>query len=162
MRALPEKGFAGVNLTVPHKEAAMSIADEISPEARRIGAVNTIFVTADGRLKATNTDAYGFITSLKVGAPRFDPKSGTAIILGAGGAARAVCVALQDAGVTEICIINRTTARAENLARDLARVSKSIAANCVRGMPHCFLPPPPRGTAAAAAAAAARRRPGGL
>ena len=119
LRALPEKGFAGVNLTVPHKEAAMSVVDEISPEAKRIGAVNTIFVAADGRLKATNTDAYGFITSLKTSAPQFDAKSGPAVVLGAGGAARAVCVALQDAGVPEVCIINRTTARADTLARDL-------------------------------------------
>ncbi len=119
LRALPERGFAGVNLTVPHKEAAMSVVDEVSPEGQRIGAVNTIFATADGRLKATNTDAYGFITSLKFGAPNFDPKAGPAVVLGAGGAARAVCVALQDAGVPEICVINRTTTRAENLARDL-------------------------------------------
>ena len=119
LRELPQLGFAGVNLTVPHKEAAMAVVDEISPEARRIGAVNTVFVTADGRLKATNTDGYGFITSLKTGAPKFKPAAGPAVILGAGGAARAICVALQDAGVPEICIINRTTARAENLAAAL-------------------------------------------
>lgn len=119
LRALPERGFAGVNLTVPHKEAAMKVVDEVSPEGQRIGAVNTIFVMADGRLTATNTDAYGFITNLKTGAPLFDPTSGPAVVLGAGGAARAVCVALQDAGVPEICIINRTTARAETLARAL-------------------------------------------
>lgn len=119
LRALPEKGFVGVNLTVPHKEAAMGVVDEISPVGRRIGAVNTVFVTAGGRLNATNTDAYGFITSLHAGAPRFDAKAGPAVVLGAGGAARAVCVALQDAGVPEICIINRTAARAETLARDL-------------------------------------------
>lgn len=119
LRDLPRHGFAGCNLTVPHKEAAMAIVDEISPEAKRIGAVNTVFVTKDGKLKATNTDGYGFITSLKAGAPRFDPKAGPAVVLGAGGAARAICVALQDAGVPEICIINRTTARAESLATAL-------------------------------------------
>jgi len=119
LRDLPRQGFVGVNLTVPHKEAAMEIVDEISPEARRIGAVNTVFVTADGRLKATNTDGYGFITSLKAGAPNFNPSAGPAVVLGAGGAARAICVALQDAGVPEICIINRTLERAENLAAAL-------------------------------------------
>lgn len=119
LRDLPALGFAGVNLTVPHKEAAMVLVDEISPEARRIGAVNTVFVAADGRLKATNTDGYGFITNLKTGAPRFKPAAGPAVVLGAGGAARAICVALQDAGVPEICIINRTSARAENLAAAL-------------------------------------------
>ncbi|MSO72119.1 MAG: shikimate dehydrogenase [Rhodospirillaceae bacterium] len=119
LRSLAEQGYAGFNLTVPHKEAAMMIVDELSPEARRIGAVNTIFVTPEGRLKATNTDAYGFITNLKISAPRFKPKLGPAIVLGAGGAARAICVALEDAGVPEICIINRTKERAELLARDL-------------------------------------------
>jgi shikimate dehydrogenase len=119
LRNLPKHGFAGVNLTVPHKEAAMSVVDEVSREGQRIGAVNTIFVAADGRLRATNTDAYGFIASLKTGAPTFDGKSTPAVVLGAGGAARAVCVALQDAGVPEICVINRTSARAEALVRDL-------------------------------------------
>jgi shikimate dehydrogenase len=119
LRDLPRQGFAGCNLTVPHKELAMKIVDEISPEGQRIGAVNTIFVTDDGTLKATNTDGYGFITSLKAGAPQFDAKAGPAVVLGAGGAARAICVALQDAGVPEICIINRTTARAESLAAAL-------------------------------------------
>lgn len=119
LRDLPALGFAGVNLTVPHKEAAMAIVDEISPEAQRVGAVNTVFVAADGRLKATNTDAYGFITNLKTGAPHLKFTAGPAVVLGAGGAARAICVALQDAGVPEICIINRTIARAENLAAAL-------------------------------------------
>ena len=119
LRALPEQGYAGVNLTVPHKEAALAIVDDISPVAKRIGAVNTVFVTPDGSLRATNTDGYGFITSLTAGAPHYNATAGQAVVLGAGGAARAVCVALQDAGVPEICIVNRTTRRAEALARDL-------------------------------------------
>ena len=98
LRSLPARGFAGCNLTVPHKEAAMAIVDDVSPEGRRIGAVNTIVVTPDGRLKATNTDAYGFITSLRTSAPGYKPNIGAAVVLGAGGAARAVCVALLDAG----------------------------------------------------------------
>ncbi len=119
LKSLPERGFVGVNLTVPHKEAALDLVDEISPEARRIGAVNTIFVSEDGRLRATNTDAYGFTENLKAGAPGFDPSSGPAVVLGAGGASRAVCVALQDAGVPEIRLVNRTISRAETLAEKL-------------------------------------------
>lgn len=116
---LHAKGFAGVNLTVPHKEAALEFISDLTPDARRIGAVNTVFVGADGGLRGTNTDAYGFMTNLRVGAPDFDPKTHAAVILGAGGAARAVCVALQDAGVPEIRVVNRTTARAEALASHL-------------------------------------------
>lgn len=119
LRSLPERGYAGCNLTVPHKEAALAMVDEVSAEGQRIGAVNTIFVTPGGRLTATNTDAYGFITSLRAGAPAYVPASGKAVVLGAGGASRAVCVALLDAGVPEICILNRTPERAEHLAKDL-------------------------------------------
>lgn len=119
LRSLPARGFAGCNLTVPHKEAAMAIVDDVSPEGRRIGAVNTIVVTPDGRLKATNTDAYGFITSLRTSAPGYKPNIGAAVVLGAGGAARAVCVALLDAGVPEVRLINRTSARAAQLAKDV-------------------------------------------
>lgn len=121
-RALGElhgKGFAGVNLTVPHKEAALRFMDDLTPEARRIGAVNTVFVAGDGRLRGANTDAYGFIANLRAGAPSYAPVAGPAVVLGAGGAARAVCVALQDAGAAEIRLVNRTQARAEGLARDL-------------------------------------------
>ncbi len=119
LRDLPAKGFAGVNLTVPHKEAALAVVDEVSPEGRRIGAVNTIFVKPDGRLVATNTDAYGFMANLKHGAPSFRPPLCPALVLGAGGASRAICVALQDAGVPQITLTNRSIERAEALARDL-------------------------------------------
>jgi len=121
LRGLLGKGFAGANLTVPHKETALGVLDDITPIAMRIGAVNTVFVRG-GKLSGTNTDAYGFITNLNVGAPQWKAKASAAVVLGAGGAARAVCVALQDAGVPEIRIINRTLARAEALARDLGGV----------------------------------------
>lgn len=117
---LDADGFAGVNLTVPHKEAALALVDEISPQAVRIGAINTIFVQS-GRLSGTNTDAYGFITALRAGAPDYDPRRAPAVILGAGGAARAVCAALQDAGCPEIRLVNRTRDRAEKLARDFGK-----------------------------------------
>jgi shikimate dehydrogenase len=119
LRRLPERGYAGVNLTVPHKEAAMDIVDEVSSIAQCIGAVNTVFVTPEGKLKATNTDGYGFMANLKSGASHYDAKAAPAIVLGAGGAARAVCAALQDAGAPQIYLINRTPARAEALAKAL-------------------------------------------
>ncbi len=117
--ALPALGIAGVNLTVPHKEAALARMDRLSETARRIGAVNTVVVAADGTLAGDNTDAFGFIENLRAGAPHWRAEAGPAVVLGAGGAARAVAVALQDAGVPEIRIVNRTRARAEALARDL-------------------------------------------
>jgi shikimate dehydrogenase len=116
---LHEKGFSGVNLTVPHKETALAFLDGITAEAREIGAVNTVFLTAEGKLVGTNTDAYGFITNLTTGAPTWRPEAGPAVVLGAGGAARAVCYALQNAGVSEIRVINRTLSRAEALAAAL-------------------------------------------
>ncbi len=111
---------------MPHKEAATSIVDKVSDEGRRIGAVNTIFVQPDGRLHATNSDAYGFMENLKTGAPGADFRSGPALVLGAGGAARAVCVALQDAGVPEIRIANRTFERAVELARAVGKPAKAL------------------------------------
>jgi len=113
---LHEQGFSGVNLTVPHKETALGFLHGVTAEAREIGAVNTVFLTADGKLLGTNTDAFGFMTNLTVGAPTWDPRAGPAVVLGAGGAARAVCHALKSAGVAEIRVINRTLARAEVLA----------------------------------------------
>src|SRR6185312_10351222 len=94
LRALPERGFAGINVTVPHKEAVLTLADDVTAEARRIGAANTVFVEGT-RLRATNTDAYGFMANLRAGAPSFDPAAGPAVVIGAGGAARAVCYALR-------------------------------------------------------------------
>ena len=116
LRVLALLGFRGVNITVPHKEAALDAVDVADPLARRIGAVNTITVRDDGSLEGTNTDAYGFTEQLKATVPDWQVSGGAAVIIGAGGAARAICVALLDAGVTEIRIVNRTLARAEALA----------------------------------------------
>ncbi len=118
LAALAHMGFRGVNLTLPHKEAALGLCDEVAPLAQRIGAVNTL-VFEDGRLKGDNTDAFGFLENLRQGAPGWEPPSGPALVLGAGGAARAVAVALLDAGVPEMRLANRTAARAEALARAL-------------------------------------------
>ncbi len=119
LAGLAEQGFLGVNLTVPHKEAAMALVDRVDEDAQRIGAINTIVVGDDGALSATNTDAYGLIENIRASAPdalvnRFGGRA--AVILGAGGAARAAMVGLADAGVEEIRIVNRTLARAEALA----------------------------------------------
>jgi shikimate dehydrogenase len=123
---LSQQGFAGVNLTVPHKEAALGLVHEVSDVAARIGAINTIFVE-NGRLKGTNTDAYGFITALGAGAPRYEPTTAPAVVIGAGGAARAVCFALQDAGCPEIRVVNRTAARAQNLVGDFGDPLVAVA-----------------------------------
>jgi shikimate dehydrogenase len=114
LRALPALGFAGVNLTLPHKEAALAIVDRVEPVTKRIGAANLIVVAADGTLEARNSDVYGFIEHLRAAAPAWNPRR-PAVILGAGGAARSVVVSLMDAGVPEIRIVNRTRARAEAL-----------------------------------------------
>lgn len=116
LRALPKMGFRGINITVPHKQNALKAIDEVSDVGRRIGAVNTVFVGDDGRLIATNTDGVGFLANLKEGAPHWQPDAGPAVVLGAGGAARAILVSLIDAGVSEIRLLNRTRDRAEEMA----------------------------------------------
>ena len=123
LRGLGEAGFRGVNVTIPHKRTALALCDEVAPLAARIGAVNTL-VFEDGRLKGSNTDAFGFLENLRQGAsagepPAWDPTAGPALILGAGGAARAVAVALLDAGTPDLRLANRTAARAEALAQEL-------------------------------------------
>jgi shikimate dehydrogenase len=119
VHALAGLRFAGVNITVPHKEAALAVVDEAEPNARRIGAVNTIVIDAEGRLVGSNTDGFGFMENLRAGAPGWSAEDGPAVVLGAGGAARAIAAALQQAGAPEIRIVNRTAARARELARDL-------------------------------------------
>jgi shikimate dehydrogenase len=118
LRALPKMGFVGVNITIPHKEAVLALADQVTDRATLIGAANTLVFTEDGRIIADNTDGYGFLENLKTGAPDWDPAAGPATVLGAGGAARAVLASLLDAGVPEIFLTNRTRARSEKLRED--------------------------------------------
>jgi len=119
LRALPALGFAGVNLTIPHKEGAVLLVDRRSPAAERIGAVNTVVVEPDGTLSGDNTDGFGFIASLIEAEVGWGTASGPAVLLGAGGAARAVAVALIDAGAPEVRVLNRTPDRAHALAEEL-------------------------------------------
>jgi len=119
LRALPDLGFAGVNLTVPHKSAALAHLDSIAPEARRIGAVNTVVVQTDGRLHGWNTDSEGFKESLMAAVPGFDLARRPVVLLGAGGAARAVAAALLSLAVMEIRLVNRSRTRAQELVTDL-------------------------------------------
>ena len=115
VRGLAAAGFAGANVTIPHKLAAFEICDRVEDSARRAGAVNTL-VFRDGTISGGNTDGAGFVANLR--AHGVDPGAGPALLLGAGGGARAVAAALQDAGAT-VTVANRTPARAEALARDL-------------------------------------------
>ena len=115
LRGLRAAGFAGVNVTIPHKRAAFALCDVVDDVARRAGAVNTI-VFHDDRIEGTSTDGFGFLASLR--AEGVDPAAGPALILGAGGAARAIAAALLDAAVP-VTVANRTREHAEALAHDL-------------------------------------------
>lgn len=118
LRTMPKMGFVGANVTVPHKEKVMELADLVTDRATLIGAANTLIFRKDGKIHADNTDGYGFIQNLRENAPDWNPKTGPAAVLGAGGAARAVVASLLDAGVPEILISNRTRVRAEALQAD--------------------------------------------
>jgi len=115
VRALPKMGFVGANVTFPHKMDVMQFADQVSDRATLIGAANTLIFKDDGRIFADNTDGYGFMANLRQNAPAWDPRSGPALVLGAGGASRAIIVALADAGVPEIMLTNRTRTKSDAL-----------------------------------------------
>lgn len=118
LAAMPRMGFRGCNVTIPHKQAALALASTATERARRIGAANTLSFRRDGSIHADNTDGYGFAANLVRGAPDFRAHGSCALVLGAGGAARAVLDALSEAGITRITLANRTRARAEALAAD--------------------------------------------
>src|SRR5258708_32229337 len=132
-------GFAGCNLTVPHKEAALVLVDRVDPVVRRIGAVNTIVVDGDGALEGRNTGAYGFIASLRAAQPGWSGRRGPAVLIGAGGSARALIVALLEDGAPEIRVVNRTLERAEALAAEFGTL--------IRPVPRTGGPEPPRDAA---------------
>lgn len=115
LSVLPKAGFRGVNVTIPHKEPVLDIADVISDRAALIGAANTLTFQSDGKLHADNTDGVGFINNLKHNAPNWSAADGPAMILGAGGAARAIVAGLLHDRVPLILLANRTRARADAL-----------------------------------------------
>lgn len=115
IRALPRAGFVGCNVTIPHKEAVLALADTVTDRAALIGAANTLIFRRDGRIYADNTDGYGFTANLRQNAPDWRPASGPAAVYGAGGAARAVIASLLEIGAPEIRLANRTKIRAEAL-----------------------------------------------
>lgn len=126
MKAMPNMGFCGANITIPHKVSVLALADEISETATRIGAANTIVFQDDGKIYADNTDGYGFIANLKANAPLWKPETGPAIVLGAGGAARAVVVGLLKDGVPEIILANRTKSKAEQFKSEFGAKIKVV------------------------------------
>ena len=118
LRTLPRLGFVGVNVTIPYKEKALALADIVTARATLIGAANTLFFRADGKIHADNTDGYGFIENLRQNAPDWSANAGPAVVLGAGGGARAVIASLLDGGAPEIRLSNRTRNRADKLRED--------------------------------------------
>jgi|KBSMisStaDraftv2_1062788.scaffolds.fasta_scaffold301617_2 shikimate dehydrogenase len=118
LRALAPLGFAGCNLTIPHKERALAIVDEVDDAARRIGAISCVVVRPDASLWGTNNDIHGFARNILQHQPRWRADAGPAAVIGAGGGARAVVYCLVERGAREIRLINRTRERADALARD--------------------------------------------
>ena len=117
IRALVNMGFSGVNVTIPHKLSALKIADESSSTAQYIGAANTLTFINKNKIYADNSDAYGFINNIKCKYPDWNPKKGTSVVLGAGGASRAVIAALLSEGSKKIIVLNRTIEKAEALKK---------------------------------------------
>lgn len=115
LRALPRMGFVGANVTIPHKEAVLTLADVVTDRAALIGAANTLIFRPDGKIHADNTDGYGFIANIRQHAPGWIPDISPAAVIGAGGAARAVVASLLESGVPELRLTNRTRIRAEQI-----------------------------------------------
>ena len=118
IRGLRALGLAGCNLTIPHKVHALQFVDQVHPLAQRVGAINCIVVQNDGQLMGYNHDGYGFIQSLISAQPDWRAHAGPCVVLGAGGASRAILVSLIDAGAAEIRLLNRTREKAEALAEE--------------------------------------------
>jgi len=127
LRALPALGFAGCNLTIPHKEAAFEIVDRVDPPARRIGAINCVVVAPDGSLDGHNHDGFGYIQSILEAFPAWRADAGPIVVIGAGGGARAVLVSLVDQGARDIRLINRSPGRAQALAQEFGAPVEALA-----------------------------------
>ena len=122
LRGLSALGMAGCNITLPHKIEAMQWVDHVDPLGRRMGAINLVVVQADGALHGFNTDGYGFIQSLRDAKPDWRADAGPIVVLGGGGAARAIVLSLIDAGASSIRLINRTRSKAQVLADEFGPV----------------------------------------
>jgi shikimate dehydrogenase len=118
LRALHPLGFAGCNLTIPHKQSAMAIVDEVDTVASKIGAISCVVVRPDSLLVGSNNDCYGFIQNLKQEQPAWRADAGPIAVIGAGGGSRAVCYALAQEGAREIRLLNRTFERAREMAAE--------------------------------------------
>jgi shikimate dehydrogenase len=127
LQALPALGFAGCNLTIPHKETALTLVDSVDAEARRIGAINCVVVEADGRLAGYNNDGFGYVQSILEAEPNWRADEGPIVVLGAGGGARAILVSLCDRGAKDILLANRTAERAQALASEFGAPLRAIA-----------------------------------
>ena len=126
LSGLSALGFKGCNVTIPHKVKALKLVHELDANAKRVGAVNTVVVQPDGSLKGMNTDGFGYIQSLLDAQPDWRADAGPAVVLGAGGAARAVVLALSDRGAKEILLINRTPDKAEAMAAEFGAPVKAL------------------------------------
>jgi shikimate dehydrogenase len=126
LRALGPLGFAGCNLTIPHKQQAMAIVDEVDTVATRIGAISCVVVRPDGSLAGSNNDCYGFIHSLRQERPGWRADSGPIVVIGAGGGSRAVCYGLAQEGAKEIRLVNRTLSRAKGMADEFGGPIKAL------------------------------------
>jgi shikimate dehydrogenase len=126
IRGLKALGFAGCNITIPHKVDAIKHVDWVDPLAKRIGAINTICVQSDGSMHGFNYDGFGYIESLKEAQPKWKADTGPVVVIGAGGASRAILISLLDAGATEIRLVNRTKSKADALAAEIGPRVSSI------------------------------------
>lgn len=127
LRALAPLGFSGVNLTIPLKELARNVVDRVDPLAASIGAINCVVVASDGALEGYNYDAFGYIASLREQAPNWRADAGSCVLLGAGGASRAIIAGLLAEGAPEILLANRTLERAQALAGEFGARVKPLA-----------------------------------
>ncbi len=126
IKGLPALGFAGCNVTIPHKVAAMQLVDRVDAIARKIGAINTIVVEQDGSLSGTNNDGRGYIQSLLDAWPNWRADTGPATVLGAGGGARAVIVSLAEQGAKELRVCNRSFGKAQALAQEFGAPVRAV------------------------------------
>ena len=126
VRRLAAEGYVGVNITIPHKERAVALASEQSGTVLRVGAANILTFREDGTIHADSSDGFGFLESIRAGAPSWDPAAGRAVVIGAGGAGRSIIDALSHAGVPEIFVLNRTLSRARQLTLDLEGVLTAV------------------------------------